>query len=84
MGPDLDESFNQETHLEGFQSFIDPTDSAGHFTRTVYVMRLHINCKPCMSNEGERGGEREGGGEEGKEERRRDKEIREEKREEKR
>ena len=53
MGPDSDESFNRET-LEGFQTFVDPTDPASYFTRTVYVMRLHIHCKPCMSNGGER------------------------------
>ena len=52
MGPDSDESFNQET-LEGFQTFVDPTDPASHFTRTVYVMRLHIHCKLCLM-EGER------------------------------
>ena len=52
MGPDSDESFNQET-LEGFQTFVDPKDPASHFTRTVYVMRLHIHCKLCLI-EGER------------------------------
>ena len=70
MGPDSDESFNRET-LEGFQSFVDPTDPAGHFTRTVYVMRLHIHCKPCLMEERE--GERErGGGEERERERERE------------
>ena len=43
MGPDSDESFNRET-LEGFQTFVDPKDPVSHFTRTVYVMRLHIHC----------------------------------------
>ena len=47
MGPDSDKSFNGET-LEGFQIFVDPTDPASHFTRTVYVMRLHIHCKLCL------------------------------------
>ena len=57
VGPDSDESFNWET-LEGFQTFVDPTDPASHFTRTVYVMRLHIHCKPYLMKErGERGGE---------------------------
>ena len=57
MGPNSDESFNRET-LEGFQTFVDPTDPASHFARTVYVMRLHIHCKPCLMEErGERGGE---------------------------
>ena len=67
--------------LEGFQSFVhvDPTDPAGHFMRTAYVMRLHtcINCKPCLMKERERergregereskgGRGREGGGERG-------------------
>ena len=70
MGPDSDESFNRET-LEGFQSFVDPTDPAGHFMRTVYVMRLHINCKACLmeEREREREGGREGGGKEGERER---------------
>ena len=71
MGPDSDESFNRET-LEGFQSFVDPTDPAGHFTRTVYIMRLHINCKPCLMEERER--EREGEGEGGKREGERERE----------
>ena len=57
MGPDSDVSFNQET-LEGFQTFVDPKDPVSHFTRTVYVMRLHIHCKLCLM-EGER--EREKG-----------------------
>ena len=39
--------------LEGFQTFVDPKDPASHFTRTVYVMRLHIHCKLCLM-EGER------------------------------
>ena len=80
MGPDSDKSFNRET-LEGFQSFVDPTYPAGHFTRTVYVMRLHINCKPCLIEEREREREGEGeGGERGRErerERERDKGMRE-------
>ena len=59
MGPDSDESFNRET-LEGFQTFVDHTDPAGHFTRTVYVMRLHIHCKLCLM-EREREREREKG-----------------------
>ena len=58
MGPDSDESFNRET-LEGFQTFIDPMVPASHFTRTVYVMRLHIHCKPCLMEERERERERE-------------------------
>ena len=66
MGPDSDESFNRET-LKRFQSFIDPTDPAGHFTRTVYVMRLHIHCKPCLMGEREGEREREGGREGGRE-----------------
>ena len=52
MGPDSNKSFNRET-LEGFQTFVDHTDPASHFTRTVYVMRLHIHCKLCLM-EGER------------------------------
>ena len=62
MGPNSDESFNRET-LEGFQTFVDLTDPASHFTRTVYVMRLHIHCKPCLMEERGREGkeEKEGG-----------------------
>ena len=57
MGPDSDKSFNQEI-LEGFQTFVDPTNPVSHFMRTVYVMRLHIHCKPYLMKErGERGGE---------------------------
>ena len=47
MGPDSDESFNRET-LEGFQTFIDPTDPASLFhedcicNETVY---------PTLTNE---------------------------------
>ena len=74
VGPDSDESFNRET-LKGFQTFVDPTDPASHFTRTVYVMRLHIHCKPSLMEERGRGrergresrGEREGGRERRKE-----------------
>ena len=64
MGPDSNESFNQET-LEGFQTFVDHTDPASHFMRTVYVMRLHIHCKLCLT-EGEREREREREREKGK------------------
>ena len=35
--------------LEGFQAFVDHTYPASHFTRTVYVMRLHIHCKLCLT-----------------------------------
>ena len=44
--------------LEGFQTFVNHTDPASHFMRTVYVMRLHIHCKLCLI-EGERERERE-------------------------
>ena len=63
VGPDSDESFNRET-LEGFQTFVNPTDPASHFMRTVYVMRLHTLSRLMEEREkkgkGEKGKRKEG------------------------